>query len=544
MISYNPDSNCTNARLYYYDFLSERTRAGIPEGALHHINQCRDCQAEIERLETLLVHIEENAGSEQHRQDWAISTLLKLHFALAGEPVTCSMVKPFLASLADPVLEVRVPTPITMHVDKCRACSADLLALRDLHLTHKQLCHVGQLLAAKPTEDTGICSNARTAIPTVISMVFRETNTETLKHLCTCPDCRKHLYRRREAMRQKLLRGGAAHGEFPCEAVSASDIYDYALPYGIDPANDPYAEFRGDLTSHLGACPDCLARVQGLHRKISDIAERAESDVVTVYHLDESAQARPLEGPVETGAGCRTAAIVDFADHIKRKVAGLKAKPLLKTGFAAGAAAVILIGLGLFLYSSSATAVSIKQIYSAVEGVRNVHITTSTTQMQEQWVSQGLNTYLIRTGAVWVLSDVGAGVRKSKNSLTGVTDEKQLAEDEITSVKEGLDITLALLPFHDIHSIPRDAQWTRTVEAALQSGSSIEVYDLTWTESSSSSVVHKKWQFYVDPVTRLPHRIEFYQKRSVDTDYFLKSATQVEYMSDAEMETVIGGVFP
>jgi hypothetical protein len=493
-------------------------------------------------LETLLVRAKEDAGSEQHRQDSAVSTLLKLHFAHAEEPVTCSMVRPFLASLADPVLEMRVPTPITMHVDKCRACSDDLLVLRDLHLTHKQLCHLGQLLADKPTEDTGICSKARTAIPAVVSMVFRETNAETLKHLCICPDCRKHLYRRREAVRQKLPRGGAAQGKFPCEAVSASDIYDYALPYGIDPANDQYAEFRGGLTSHLGACPDCLARAQELHRTISDIAERAESDIVTVYHLDESAQARPLKGPVEIDAGSPAAATVDFAAHLKRKISGLKVKPLLGTGVAA--AAVILIGLGLLLYSPSATAVTIDQIYGAVGKVTNVYIATfagdGAQLVREEWVSPGLNSYLTKTGSLRVLSDVATSIRKSTDSLPGVASEKQLAEDEIAAVKERMNITLALMPFHDIHGIPRDAQWMRVVENAMQSTSDgTEAYDLTWTESRYAGVVHNKRRFFVDPETKLPHRIEYYQKRFADGQYSLMSVMRVQYMSDAEMENVI-----
>jgi len=542
MISHNPYSNCTNARLYYYDFLIEKTRAGIPESALYHINECGDCQAEIERLEAVLVHVEENAGSERHRRDSAISTLLKLHFAHAEEPVTCSMVKPFLASLADPVLELRVPTPITMHVDKCRACSDDLRVLRDLQLTHKQLCHLGQLLADAPTEDTEICSKARTAIPAVVSMVFRETNAETLKHLCICPDCRKHLYRRREAVRQKLPRGGAAQGKFPCEAVSASDIYDYALPYGIDPANDQYAEFRGGLTSHLGACPDCLARVQELHRTISNVAERPESDVVTVYHLDESAQARPLKGLVESDAGYYAGATADFAAHIKRKIAGLKAKPLLGTGFAA--AAVILLGLGLFLYSSGAAAVTIDQIYGAVGKVTNVYIATfagdSKELRQEQWVSQGLNTYLTKTGPLWVLSDVATSIRKSTDSLAGGMEEKQLAEDEIAAVKERMNIILALMPFHSPSRVPRDAQWTRVVEDTLQSAhGGTEAYDLTWTESAYAGTVHNRWRFFVDPETKLPQRVEFCQKRSADGQYSLTSVKQVEYLSDAEMEDII-----
>jgi hypothetical protein len=551
MISHNPHSNCLNARLYYCDFLSQKTREGIPESALYHINQCRDCKAEIERLETLLVRAEESVGGEQSRRDSAVSTLLRLHFARVGEPVTCTTVKPFLASLADPVLQVRVPTPITMHIDKCGQCSDDVQALRDLQLTHKQLCHLGQLLADEPAGSGVSCSTARAAIPAVMSMAFRETDAETLKHLCVCSSCRKHLYRRREAVRQELVCGEAAQGKFPCEVVSAADIYDYALPYGIDPANDQYAEFRPGLTSHLRACPNCLARVQELHRTISAIAERAESDVVTVYHLDESVEAPLLNDLAETGAGSaaevadqeekrptgRPGVGADFATDLKLKVPPLKIKPLLKAGLAA---AVILIGLALLLNSPSATAVTINQIYSAVARVRNVHITTVNDEMQEQWVSQGLNAYLTKIGPRWTLSDIATGVRRSKDSLTGIMDEKQLAEDEIAGVKSKMSIILALLPFHDIRGLPRDAQWTRVTDDAPQSARGrTEVYDLTWTENTYSAMIHNRRRFFVDPETKLPHRIEFYHKRFADRDYSLRSVKRVEYMSDAEVEAVI-----
>ena len=58
MISQNPYINCTNARLYYYDFLNEETREGIPNGALQHIEQCHNCQIEVDRLKDLLDAVE------------------------------------------------------------------------------------------------------------------------------------------------------------------------------------------------------------------------------------------------------------------------------------------------------------------------------------------------------------------------------------------------------------------------------------------------------------------------------------------------------
>ncbi|MHC4230270.1 MAG: hypothetical protein ACYSW0_22790 [Planctomycetota bacterium] len=161
MISHNLHSNCVNARIYYYDFLGEQTRAGIPGATLEHIIQCAHCQNEVNRLRTLFERADSRITSEQSQRDSAIIMLLKLHFAYIGEPVKCNTVKPFLAGLADPVLQIRTRTPITVHLDECRACRDDLRNLRDMHLTHEQLCHLGQLLANEPTGDAMSCSQAQ-----------------------------------------------------------------------------------------------------------------------------------------------------------------------------------------------------------------------------------------------------------------------------------------------------------------------------------------------------------------------------------------------
>lgn len=161
MISHNPCSNCVDARIYYYDFLSEQTRVGIPGATLEHIIQCSHCQNEVDRLKALFERVDSRISSEQSRRDSAITVLLKLHFAYIGEPVKCNTVKPFLASLADPVLQIRTRTPITVHLDECLACRDDLQNLRDMHLTHEQLCHLGRLLADKSTEDAMSCSQAQ-----------------------------------------------------------------------------------------------------------------------------------------------------------------------------------------------------------------------------------------------------------------------------------------------------------------------------------------------------------------------------------------------
>ncbi len=577
MISHNPYSNCTTARLYYYDFLSEQARESIPESTLNHIAECWDCQAEIDRLEMMFAHVDQSTEREQSWKDSAVSTLLKLHFAFLDEPVKCFVVKPFLASLADPALQIRIPTPITRHIEKCRACSDALMSLRELRLTHTQLCHLGRLLADEPAEGGVSCSQARAAVPAVASMAFQQTNAEILKHVCACPDCRKQLYMRREADRQKLLRSEAPQDEFPCEAVSASDIYDCVFPYGLDPAHDRHAEFRKPLIAHLQSCPTCLAKMQELHRKVSSIAERAESGIVTVYHLEgpvgiqtgkvgnsfaqagserdgretcpsyesEIAAGVPTKVEENNGRGDVTRTI-DFVVRLKRTVSAPSAKHLLKTSLAA--AAIILIGLALLLNAPTAKAVTLGTIFAAVENARSVYIANfaghATEPIQERWVSNGLNTYLVKTGSRWVLSDIGAGIRKSKDSRPGVPPEEvRLNEYDLADLKKTMSLTLAFMPFQKRSDVPTNAHWNRVTDAAPQSDAAgAEVYDLTWTEKTDNSSVHYRWRAFVDPQTSLPRRVELYQKRPVDSEYSLASVKQIKYITDAEIEAVIESV--
>ena len=137
-----------------------------------HVAECADCQSDIDRLRGLLASADKRVDSEQRRRDSAITELLSLHFAWIDELVTCRQTKPLLPSLADSHLRIRIPTPITAHVDNCPACSKDLSALRDAALTHKQLCRLSRILAEDVAEDTD-SRQVLAAFPLVAEMIER-----------------------------------------------------------------------------------------------------------------------------------------------------------------------------------------------------------------------------------------------------------------------------------------------------------------------------------------------------------------------------------
>jgi len=485
--------------------------------------------------------------------------MLKLHFAYIGRPVTRKTVRPFLPSLLDPALEIRIPTPITTHLDSCPQCSEDLEAIRGLNLTRKQLRRLSQLFAEQTAEDNVSCSQARAAILAVAIMALRETSAEVLKHLCACPDCRKQLYQLRETIREELLSSEAAPSKFPCEEVSATDIFDYVIPYGIDPSDDQYAKFRKSLTSHAAGCPKCLGKMQQLHNTIYGIAERDESEAVTVYYIDESAKVQPVGEsdnlyagfPIRVEIANRedkvtadvSAPIDDYGSTLKQKATAMNFRPLFK--IAVAAAAVILIGVALFVSIPTARAVTIDEIYKALEKVKNVYIATiapdNEEPIQERWVSRTLNIHKIRTKDESVLWDLTNGVRRARRLGANLAEVTPLSDELIAEVEKKMSGSLGLIPFYDISDVPADAEWSRITDDSLET--TVEgtgVYSLTWVEKRyDGSIKLKKWRVLVDTKTNLPQRTEFYEKLPADEDYALESVMVVEYLSDSEIQTTI-----
>ncbi len=558
MIARNPYSNCMDARVYYYDFLREETKQGIPEGALEHMIQCDDCRLEIERLRAVFERLDKKINGVQSRKNTALATLLKLHFAYIGEPVTCETVKPFLPSMADPALQIRTPTPITAHIDRCRTCSEDLTTLRNLQLTHKQLCHLGQLMADEATNDNVSCKQSRAAIASVASMAHGETKAEILKHLCTCPECRQQLRLCRETLRNKLPEDGLSRNDLPCESISAADIFDYCLPYGLDPADDQYAGFRESIVSHLRDCPTCTAKIQDLHNTICDILERPASEVATIYNITEqTAEELPISESDEPYPGFpvkvelinlrerairnQPAAIINFSTRLKQRTLALTAKPQFK---AIAIAAALVIGLSMLLSLPTATAVTYDQMSRAVKDIRNVHITNLSREgetNQEIWVSRPNGIYMIKTGQDTVFYDITNKVRKAKLIGGDSVEQTMLPDEDCAAIKNRINSSLGLLPFERMSNVPQGTTWSRVSSDSLgMTDDNIEVYDLTHPAPSlTGSGVFSKDRFFVDTQTGLPSKIEFYRKHPTDSEYILRSELIVDQLTNAQFQDIV-----
>jgi hypothetical protein len=561
MIAPNLNSLCNEAEPYYYDFLSQENQKLIPEPVINHIKQCQHCQSQVCELKSVLCQYE-NVGPEKSQANAASTTMLKLHFAYIGKNVTCETVRPFLTTLLDPALEIRIPTPITVHMDHCQQCAHDLETIRSLNLTRKQLCRLSRLFVAKPAEDGVSCLEAHSAIMAFVSLAFSETTEEVLNHLCTCYYCHKVLYQYRETVLTDYLREKGGQKNPLCNQIPVADIFDYVVPYGLDPAHDPYCKFRTSLTSHLRSCPVCLARMQQLHDTVYGIVERAESEIVTVYHVNESArvasQSDELYGgfPITVDVlnpQCETKAaapipMTGLVNVPKEEIPKPKRKSLVKAGFVA-AAAVIIVAALLVPNLSTAKAVTIDQIYKAIEKIQNVYITSFAPDkkepIQELWVSRTLNICMTKSEQQSVFWDIANKVRKTKQMGTDSIETTLLSDNLISGVEKRISGSLGLMPFYDISDVPPEAEWNQVTDNDLQATTQgIEVYDLIWTEKAyDGSTIFKKWRFFTSPETSLPHRIEVYQKLATLDKYTLHSIVVVKYLNEGEIKSVIQDSF-
>jgi hypothetical protein len=551
-------SMCEQARTYYYDYICEENGQTVPPEIAGHIDKCRHCQTAANKLKFELFETAVNVDQSTNEVDAAQIAILKLHFAYIDKHITCENVRPLLPYLLCQTLKIRVPTPITVHIDNCEQCRRHLEIIRDLNLNRKQLQRLSWLMADKSAVQAVDCEQARLAIPSVAAMSWDGISADELKHLCTCHDCQDLLYQERQRLIDALPERSET-STFPCESIYVTDIFDYCFPYGIDQADDEYAQFRQSLTSHLRNCRNCLSRMQELHKTVGQVVGRVEPGVVTVYRIiDKSIKAEALGERDDFYAGFpvqvevmtrdeglkpeRLGTVINFADALREKVSAMNLKPLLKP--AVVVAATILIASTLFFHTRSAKGLTLDQIYKAISDIKNVYISKfaqdDAEPQQELWVSKLLNIYITKSEDIMVLWDVSNGLKKMKNLNTSAFETTSLDEETITSIKMKISGYLGLVPFMNFSKIPAGAVWKQITDPSAEVvAEDLEVYDLLWTvKAYDGSDILKRWRVFVDPKTNLPQRTEFYEKSPIDSELLLQSVNVVEYPDNSEIQSV------
>lgn len=559
MIAADPNSMCEQARSYYYQYLSRDAKKRIPIQMLGHIDRCSSCQADIRRLKGILSEGEEHDSGSASQANAVATTYLRLHFSYIGALVSCNTLKLFLPSLAIPALEVSVPTPITVHLDKCQKCTSDLEAIRQLKLSDRQLTRLGQLFAEERRANTKVCAEAKNAIDSIGAMAFENTSAAIMKHLSVCPECRQLLYESRKS-RIEALPQNSKQSPTVCDSISAADIFDYVVPYGIDP--DRGQPVIRSSTSHLINCPKCLNKMQKLHETVYGILERRESGIVTCFKLDKSARDSAMGGPEDLyedwpievqvfDKSVKTKAIettdtsavgghtTPLKPNSKQKLSSLNIRPFIKP--AAAAAAIILAAFLLF-NAPTASAVNLSQISKALEGIKNVCITTfyqeESNKTQEIWISRTLNIKMLKTGNTCTLWDLNTKSEKSKNLNTGLIEITKLEDALLLNIKKTMEGTLGLLPFNSMLKAPEGAKWLPVSDGNIDTDiSATEKYELIWTDKKSG--VYNQWRAYVDVERKLPNKIEWLSKQQAEEEYKLSTIIRLDYTTTTKIQAAI-----
>ena len=540
---------CRNAEEHYFDLLEND--AVVPETIRHHVENCPFCRRQIGRLRKLV----SDTGSEDGRASPSIDGTVEAlgrQFEWLDEPVACSRVRPFLPELLARSSEIRIPTPITVHVDHCPSCKADLAALRRQNLTADQLKRLSRLYRHAGGSRHADCRRARSTVASLASLCFEDADPEAFEHVSTCVQCRAQVYRRRES-----LTANAGHdAAVECDDVSATDVFDWVVPYGAEaPGTEWDNARRRTVAAHVRSCPRCMEKLQSLHRIIYGIAERGDSSVSTVYHAREDAERvreredtgrypidvdvlhREPEPAIELAgtslSRVRAVALATYSQH----------KPSVKIA-SIGIAAVILIAL-VTTFSPTASGTSVRDLLGPLEHATNVRITTwrpgIIDPLQETWVARGLNLLMMGTRQRYTLYEFD-DYRKWRTHPGGEPNGPiNLSEQEYRNAKAILiDCVSAVLD-----NVPAGAKVHPRTPASPETEGQPTVYEVTWAIADHKGVTNH-WQVRVriHLQKRLPQMIEFSQKRPADREWEIKTTKTFEYLTEAAMEEAIRALFP
>ncbi|MHC4759610.1 MAG: hypothetical protein ACYTE8_13250 [Planctomycetota bacterium] len=553
MTVFNSNKACELARPYYYEYLYEESKMNIPSDISEHINQCKQCQDEIQRLKSILVESTEQTDDNSKEKSFALITNTTLHFGHIGNLVSCSTAKPFLPSLADPLLKIGIPTPITVHLDKCNQCESDLQKIIELKLTHNQLCRLGQMFSEIPYESQTSCFEANEIISNSDSVLLTDASEEVLKHVSVCPDCKERNFSIRE-LYLKSLTAKKNTEEFPCEAVEATDLFDICFPYGIEAKASQDEIFESSFAHHVINCTSCLNKMQDLHKIIDQVIERGESGITTCYNVtDESENVIKETDTAETVYNdwpikveviessepvvLEQQATVDLKHQAlyKGKVARKRILPILKY---ASVAAAILIFAAIFINTPTAKAVNLADIMSNVQITVLDQITPENSQ--DIWISQDLNMKIFKSQTQLVLWDIAKQEQKTTNLNTDSTEIVQLDINSASKIEGTMEAPWDLLPFKNAALLPESSQWQKASYQNIETiDADSEVYDLIWQEQSLGVLTTRKCRVFLNTRTTLPYKTQYFEKTNMEDEYKLLTTMNASYPIVDDIRTIL-----
>ncbi len=550
MVAFGPGISCRDAEPFYYDYLYG-LETDVPQVVVEHIRHCANCESEIRRLEAA---IGESEAQDCHAgEDPDVAGTLGLHFAHIGEEVTCATAKSSLPMLLVPSLRIRIPTPVTVHVDHCRQCAEDLESLRDLELRPEQLARLSRLYAATVGDETHLCRRARAKTWAVACSSFDGIDPEVLDHMCVCPRCRRRVYRRREKILLSRQPGDTVSGVGLCGGISTADLFEWVVPYGRA-GDDRESSPAGDetLPSHLRTCPECVEKMQALHRTIYGISERVDSGVSTVYttgtevvtsgeRVESLYYGYPIH--VEVGHRDREPAVIRLEPVIRigkalgRRITGPQFRPAMRVALTA--AAVIPLVVFLLVSTRPASGLNVRQLAAdTLKNVEALHVVRygmyETRPVEEMWIAQDARLVVVKNANSQFVYDLTKGEMTVCRRTEGTVESGPLTPEH-RDIARGLAENALGFSRSDV---PLKRELERTTATSAEGTG--DVYELTWPGTSSGAPAPQyRLIVLMDSATGIPQEARLLRSSSGGGDSRLVNRWVYEQSTREQLNLVI-----
>ena len=393
-----------------------------------------------------------------------------------------------------------VPPAVREHIEQCPRCRDEIQRLQDvLQSPPPEARPVRQdvLRCQIPLFDKWVdCTQAKPFLPLLTIPAFvPSVPTPIAAHLAHCSHCRQD----KAALERLSLTAE--------QAIAAARVL-----CGDAKPNEQFS----------GTCADVLETI--LRRPASDVLTKLSRN-----QTDGTFQIAVAEQPASTPQSRPSPS----ASHRKWL------RP-------AAAAAVLLIA-ALFLWQvKPACGLDISEVYQALGKAVNVAIASyplpnapamliapyaleEQRPLQEIWGSDSLAVQLFIEKEQAVLWDL-TRQRKIIKSAAG------LETIPITQPVKKLQPPWGLLPFRSPAELPAKYKWKQVHPSDDEDlPAHIKVYDLTWTDfSSSGQPIERRWRGYLDAKTKYPIRIEWWEKLGNEPFRRITSTT-IRYPTDEEV---------
>ncbi|MEN6577833.1 MAG: hypothetical protein ABFD90_15925 [Phycisphaerales bacterium] len=529
------ESLCQKAQEYYYELLCHNG-AAVPEAITRHVEGCSFCREQIRQLQEALAEAANRPDSSQGPRNNEAIEALSRHFEFLDEPVHCSQVKPFLPELLISSRQIRIPTPITVHVENCPQCSRDLASICEMVLRVDQLNRLSLFYRQVGGHDLSHCPAARPVAAGLAAFSLDGADSQTLNHVSLCPECQTWLYRQRAQTMTDRCVPKARTGVLACSEVSTADVFDFVVPFGLDAATVARTSGRRDaVATHVRACPQCLEKVQSLHRTLYAVVERADSAVCTVCRTEKDA----AEACEQTQADAYRYPIhVEVLRQEPARAGSARWKAVPRSRIALAAAVVLVAGLLAINPLSTATGMNVEKLRKAVGQMPNVRITNSrednSAPFFEMWFATDRQIVATKVGEERIVYECGKR-RKTVYTPGSPPRPGSLRQEESDSCTEFM--TWAFMEIFTGVSSEKDSLSEVEHVASGRPGEYWSAYELTQKNRDSEGAPFvRRWKVHFDPIRRLPMRVEYSRQFSSEPSTTEVRVTEFTYLTQSAMD--------